>query len=350
MYLKKSIAAIALTGLAAVSLAGCAGGSPGSGSSPAAEGESKVESTSIRIAVGDPVGSAVAIAADHFAEKADELSDGAIKVEVFTDGTLFGGDQNAAVNLLGNGTLDATIISTSVYASFDPRMNAISLPYLFEDMDQFSEYLAGEQGQELLDGLGEQKIEGLSLLTRTPRVTTNSDRPIESPEDFKGLNIRVPQNELWVKFFSALGANPTPMDFKEVYTALQLGTIDGQENPLEVPVANKFFEVQDYLSLTNHISDGYVLGFSQTKFDGYSEAVQEILQEAADDTAEWKRTADDDLIESTLADLEEQGVKVNELSDDAREEFQNAASELYPEFESLVGKDFMQATLDALGR
>jgi tripartite ATP-independent transporter DctP family solute receptor len=350
MHLKKSIAAITLMGLAAASLAGCAGDGSGNGDTPAGGGGSKVESTSIRIAVGDPAGSAVANAADHFAEKADELSDGAIAVEVFTDGTLFNGDQNAAVNLLGNGTLDATIISTSVYASFDPRMNALSLPYLFEDMDQFGEYLDGEQGQELLDGLGEQKIEGLSMLTRTPRVTTNSERSIESPEDFEGLKIRVPQNELWVKFFSALGANPTPMDFKEVYTAMQLGTIDGQENPLEVPVANKFFEVQDYLSLTNHISDAYVLGFSQTKFDGYSDAVQEILQEAADDTAEWKRTADDELIESTLADLEDQGVTVNELTDDARQEFEDIASDLYPEFESFVGKEFMQATLDALGR
>ena len=140
----------------------------------------------------------------------------------------------------------------------------------------------------------------------------------------------MPQNELWVKFFGELGANPTPMDFKEVYTALQLGTIDGQENPLEVPVANKFFEVQDYLSLTNHISDACVLGFSQDKFEGYSAEVQDVLRDAAADTATWKREADDAQVEESLDDLEEQGVEINELTDDAREEFEARAEELYP--------------------
>jgi tripartite ATP-independent transporter DctP family solute receptor len=341
--------ALALTGVAGILLSGCAAAGDAGGDT-SGEAGGGIEPTSIRLAIGDPTGSAVANAAEHFAEQASDLSDGAIKVEVFPDGTLFGGDQNAAVNLLGNGTLDSSIISTSVYASFEPRMNAISLPFLFEDMDQFSSYLEGEPGEELLGSLEEQGIAGVSLLTRTPRVITNSSLPIEEPEDLEGLKLRVPQNELWVKFFGALGANPTPMDFKEVYTALQLGTIDGQENPLEVPVANKFFEVQEYLSLTNHISDAWVLGFNQAKFDGYSEEVQDILREAAADTAQWKREADDAQVEQNLADLEEQGVQVNELSDEARDEFAQQAEELYPTFEKLIGAEFLQESIAFLGR
>lgn len=349
MKLHRAMISVAVVGIATTVLAGC-GGASSPAATDGAEGGSALPATTIRLAVGDPAASSVGQAAEHFAEAADELSDGAIQVEVFTDGTLFNGDQNAAVNLLGNGTLDATIISTSVYASFEPNMNAISLPFLFDDMDQFSEYLAGEPGQALLESLESQGISGLSMLTRTPRVTTNSVRPIESPEDFDGLRIRVPQNELWVRFFGELGANPTPMNFTEVYTALQLGTIDGQENPLEVPVANKFFEVQDYLSLTNHISDGYVLGFNQRKFDGYSEEVQDILREAAASTAEWKRESDDSEAQQLLADLEEQGVQINELTEDARQQFQALAQDLYPEFEELVGAEFMQESLEFLGR
>lgn len=345
MKINRSITALVLAGVAGTMLTACA---PGSDTGGSAEGG--VESTSIRLALGDPAGSAVANAAEHFAEQASELSDGAVEVEIFTDGTLFGGDQNAAVNLLGNGTLDATIISTSVYASFEPRMNAISLPFLFEDMDQFSSYLEGEPGQTLLASLETQGISGLSLLTRTPRVITNSKLPIETAADLEGLKLRVPQNELWVKFFGKLGANPTPMDFKEVYTALQLGTIDGQENPLEVPVANKFFEVQDYLSLTNHISDAWVLGFNQGKFDGYSPEVQDVLRAAAADTVDWKREADDAQIDQNLTDLKEQGVQVNELTDEARKEFEQVAQDLYPSFESLVGAEFMQESLDFVGR
>lgn len=337
--LAAAAAAVALTVTAA--LTGCGGGgTPGAGA----------PTTTIRLGVGDPAASSVGVTAKHFADKVAELSDGKIKVETFPDGTLFGGDQNAAVNLLGNGTLDSTIISTSVYASFEPRMNAISLPYLFKDMGEVSKYLEGEPGQELLGSLDKLGIKGVSMLTRTPRHTTNSLRPIEKPEDFKDLKLRVPQNELWVKFFGSLGANPTPMDFKEVYTALQLGTIHGQENPLEVPVNNKFFEVQDYLSLTGHIADGYVLGFSKKKWDSFDEETRKTLEEAAAETADFKTKTDNDEAEKTLEKLKAEGVKVNELTPKAQAAFQQAAQKVYPELEGKVGKEFVQTSLKFLGR
>lgn len=337
--LAAAAAAVALT--VTTALTGCgAGGDSGAGAA----------STTVRLGVGDPAASSVGVTAKHFADKVNELSDGRIKVETFPDGTLFGGDQNAAVNLLGNGTLDSTIISTSVYASFEPKMNAISLPYLFKDMDEVSKYLEGEPGQELLASLDKLGIKGVSMLTRTPRQTTNSVRPITQPEDFKDLKIRVPQNDLWVKFFGSLGANPTPMDFKEVYTALQLGTIDGQENPLEVPVNNKFFEVQDYLSLTGHISDGYVLGFSKKKWDSFDEETRSVLQEAAAETADFKTQYDNDEATKTLDKLESEGVQVNELTPEAQAEFQEAAQKVYPELQGAVGEEFVQSSLEFLGR
>jgi TRAP-type transport system periplasmic protein len=337
--LAAAAAAVALT--VTTALTGCGGGaSPGAGA----------PSTTIRLGVGDPAASSVGVTAKHFADKVAELSGGKVKVETYPDGTLFGGDQNAAVNLLGNGTLDSTIISTSVYASFEPKMNAVSLPYLFKDVDELAKYLKGEPGQELLTSLEKQGIKGVSMLTRTPRHTTNSLRPIAQPEDFKDLKIRVPQNELWVKFFGSLGANPTPMDFKEVYTALQLGTIHGQENPLEVPVNNKFFEVQDYLSLTGHISDGYVLGFNKKKWDSFDEDTRKVLQEAATETADFKTKYDNDEAAKTLEKLKADGVKINELTPEAREKFQEAAQKVYPELEGKVGKDFVRTSLEFLGR
>lgn len=344
--LTAATASIALT--VSTVLTGCGGG--GGGSAGGGNAGSEAEEVTIRLGVGDPAASSVGVTAQHFADEVAEASDGRITVETFPDGTLFGGDQNAAVNLLGNGTLDSTIISTSVYASFEPRMNAISLPYLFKDMEEFNGYLEGEPGQELLESLDKLGIEGTALLTRTPRQTTTSVRPITQPEDFEGLKIRVPQNELWVEFFGSLGANPTPMDFKEVYTALQLGTIDGQENPLEVPFNNKFFEVQEYLSLTEHISDGYVLGFSKKKWDSLDEEARTILQEAAAETADFKLNYDEEEAEKTVSALEEEGVKINELSEDQRGEFEDAAASLYPQFEGLIGKEFVDKSLEFLGR
>lgn len=338
-------AAIAVLALGA-SLTSCSNSPEAGGDRTAAEGPS----ITLRLGVGDPAASAVGVTAEHFAEEVAEASDGRITIETFPDGTLFGGDQNAAVNLLGNGTLDATLISTSVYASFEPRMNALSLPYLFTDVEEFASYLEGEPGQELLGALDKLGIHGAALMTRTPRHTTNSVRPIEMPEDFDGIKLRVPQNDLWVKFFGSLGANPTPMDFKEVYTALQLGTIDGQENPLEVPVANKFFEVQDYLSLTGHISDGYVLGFNKETWDALDEDAQAILTEAAAKTAKFKTQYDNDEAEKTLATLEEGGVAINELAPEGQEAFQEAAMKIYPEVEDLIGADFVASSLEFLGR
>jgi tripartite ATP-independent transporter DctP family solute receptor len=304
----------------------------------------------IRLGVGDPAASSVGVAAQHFADEVSEQSDGRIDVQVFPDGTLFGGDQNAAVNQVQNGTIDATILSTSVYASFEPRWNAISMPYLFEDADQYVEYLEGDPGQTLLDSLDELDTEGLGLMTRTFRQMTNSQRPIEEPADLEGLKVRVPNNELWVDFFGALGANPTPMDFTEVYTALQLGVIDGQENPVEVPLANKFYEVQKYLSLTNHIVDAYILAMNGEKFAALDEEAKQILTDAAAETAEFKRQYDDEEAEKAIAELESNGMQVNELSAEQMAAFQEEAVKLYPQFESLIGADFVAETLDFVGR
>lgn len=306
--------------------------------------------TTIRLAVGDPIGSSVGVTAQHFKEQVEEATDGQIQVEIYPDGVLFGGDQNAAVNMLQDGSLDALILSTSVYASFEPRMNAISLPYLFSDYDEFTSYLEGEPGQILLESLDHLNTEGLALMIRTFRHITNSKRPIETPADLQGLKLRVPNNKLWVEFFGPLGANPTPMSFTEVYTALQLGTIDGQENPVEVPLANSFYEVQDYLSLTGHIADAYILGINQDLWSRFDLETQEILREAAQEASRFKTEYDLGEADRMIAELQEHGMQVNELTPEQIAAFQEEALKLYPSFESLVGADFMAETLRFLGR
>lgn len=336
---------------AALALSACGGENQADGGTDATGGgEAGGDNVSIRLGVGDPAQSAVGVAAQHFADTVSENSDGRIEVEVFPDGTLFGGDQNAAVNQVQSGSIDATILSTSVYASFEPRMNAISIPYLFEDFDQYVEYLEGEPGQTLLESLENLDTEGLAMMTRTFRQTTNSQRPITQPSDFEGLTIRVPNNDLWVETFEAFGANPTPMDFTEVYSALQLGVIDGQENPVEVPLANNFYEVQDYLSLTNHIVDGYILALNQELFDGLDEESQEVLREAAQETADFKREYDDEEAANAIEQLEAEGMEVNELTAEQQAAFAAEAEQLYPQFEDLIGAEFVQTTLEFVGR
>ena len=304
----------------------------------------------VKLGVGDPIHSSVGVTAQHFAKEVDKATEGKVKVEVFADGVLFGGDQNAAVNMVQDGSMDATILSTSVYASFEKRMNAISLPYLFKNYDEFMNFLEGSPGQELLVSLDRLNSVGLALMIRTFRNVTNSVRPIETPADFQGLKLRVPNNRLWVEFFGSLGADPTPMDFKEVYTALQLKTIDGQENPVEVPLANRFYEVQRFLSMTEHIADAYVLVFNKTLWSSLDSNVQNAIRAAAVETARFKLDYDLPAEKDIVAKLESHGMQVNWLTADQKFAFQEIALALYPRFEGLVGADFMDRTLKFLGR
>lgn len=299
----------------------------------------------LTLSIADPIDSSVGETAKHFADQVDKASHGKLKVTVVPNGTSFGGDQTAAVSRLSNGSLDATIISTSVYAETIKQMNAISLPYLFKDTDQLTTYLNGRPGDDLTSLMqSKDNIKALALMTRTPREVTNSNRPITTPSDLQGMKIRVPSNPLWTKFFSTLGASPTPMDFSEVFTALQTGTIDGQENPVEVPLANKFYQVQKYLSMTNHMTDAYVLGISHKKWNAFTVEQQKELQAAATETAQFKTNYDTDQAAKQIKELEQHGMKVNELSDAGLAQFREKARALYPQFEDVIGARFVNET------
>src|SRR6478736_6574031 len=325
----------ALTGvlactLAASVLAGCASGAPGGGS-PVAK---------IQLSIPDPLTSSVGVSAQHFADQVKKTSNGSVVVTVVPNGTSFSGDQNAAVTRLQGGSLDALILSTSVYASVVPEMNGISIPYLFKDTTQEAAFLNGKPGQVLKDKLAQKDTVALSFMTRTGRVITNSVRPIQQPSDLKGMKIRVPGNPLWTDFFGKLGASPTTMAFSEVFTGLQTGTINGQENPIEVPWTNKFSEVQKYVSLTNHINDAWVLALSTKKWDSLTDDQQKALTDASAETAEFKTEYDAEQSEKQVADLEDQGMKVNELSESALKKFKDVSESLYPTFADLIGQEF----------
>lgn len=315
-----------------------------------AEAQPVAKVTKVKLSIPDPASSSVGTYAKKFAELAKEKTNGAVVVELFPDGVLFGGDQNAAINMLQDGGLDSLILSTSVFASFQPKMNAVSLPYLFSNYNEFISYLNGAPGQELLSSLEFMNINGLALAIRTYRVVTNSKRPITSPSDMVGMKIRVPNNKLWVDFFKALGADPTPMNFKEVYTALQLSTIDAQENPVEVPLANNFFEVQKYMSRTNHIADSFGIFFNHDVWSSFDSNTQNLLKAAAQEASAFKNKMDIEDEEKIVKELEAKGMKVNSLTPEQVKAFQTVAIKLYPGFESMIGADFVKKSLSFLGR
>ena len=333
----RALTGVLATTLAATLLAGCASGAPGGGS-PVAK---------VQLSIPDPLTSSVGVSAQHFADQVKKTSNGSVVVTVVPNGTSFSGDQNAAVTRLQGGSLDALILSTSVYASVVPEMNAISIPYLFDDTKEEAAFLAGEPGDVLKEKLKEKNTVALSFLTRTGRQITNSERPIEQPSDLKGLKIRVPGNPLWTDFFGKLGASPTTMAFSEVFTGLQTGTIDGQENPIEVPWTNKFSEVQKYVSLTHHINDAWVLALSSKKWDSLTEDQKKILTDASAETATFKTEYDAEQSEKQLAELTAKGMKANEPTAAGIEQFKTVSKSLYPEFSKLIGKEFFDQAIAA---
>ncbi|MFN3278159.1 MAG: DctP family TRAP transporter solute-binding subunit [Paracoccus hibiscisoli] len=325
----RTVAAMALIGTSLTALPGAA-----------------MAEVSLRLAVPDPAGSSVGRAATRFSELVAEKTAGEVTIEVFPDGVLFGGDQNAAINQLGSGALDGLILASSVYASFEPRMNAISLPYLFQDYDQLQAYLGGEPGDELKASLDRLGVHGLGFFLRTFRNVTTRDTAITTAEGFDGLTLRTPNNALFVALFEALGANPTPMAFSEVYSALQLRAIDGQENPVEVPLNNRFAEVQGHLNLTRHVADSFLLALSDSAWNRIPEANRDAVQQAADEMIAEHDAEEIAAEQAIIVQLQEQGMQVNEFADGELARVQEIARAIYPQFEEQIGTEFMQKSLE----
>ncbi|MDF2996834.1 MAG: transporter solute receptor, DctP family protein [Xanthobacteraceae bacterium] len=284
--------------------------------------------------------SEITLAAKHFAELVKQKTNGELEIKVFPNGTLYGGDPSAGVKQLAGGSLDMLLNATSLYATFNPKFTAIAVPYLFDNVDQLRAYLDSDLGEELRSDLSKIGITGIDLWSRPLRQITNSKRPITQPEDLKGLKLRVPNNPLWVKFFGAMGAAPTPMAFAEVYNALQLGVVDGQENPVNVPVSARLYEVQKYLTISNHIADAWVLGMNPRRYKALPEAHRSALEQAARETEGWKAKNDAADIAKSIAILEQNGIKTNELTPAQRTQFIEVSKSLYPVFQELV-KDRM---------
>ena len=321
---------------------------PASGSGDSNSGEEKV---TFNLSTPDPDVASVSVAAKEFAKVVSEKSNGSIEIEVHPNGTLYGGDPSAAVKQLGAGSLDMLVLSTSLYANFEPKFSAISIPYLFDDNEQFVSFLNSDLGSDLLGSVSELDIHGLGDWTRDFRQITNSKGPITKPEDLKGIKLRVPNNPLWVEFFKETGAVTTPMDFGEVYSALQLGTIDGQENPIGVVTANKLYEVQDYFTVSIHMADGWIVGINQEKFDGLTKEQQQILTDASQEIQGWALDFDKKEGETAIKLLKDEGVEVNELTSEQQQLFVDVSKKAYPIFKDLVKDDeFFGEILEFVGK
>lgn len=313
----------------------------------AAFGMNASAATKLNLSVPDAASSSIGVAAQEFADQLNEKSGGELEVKVFFDGSLYGGDATAAVTTMQDGGLDMLCLATSWYASFDDSFNMINIPYLFKSVDAEQAYLNDEASKPMWDAVEGMGVKFLAAWTRSFRMTTNNIRPITKPEDFQGIKLRTPGNQIYQVFFGdGCGANVTPMSFSEVYTALQTNTIDGQENPADVPFSASFYEVQKYLSATNHIGEAWVVGMNPDKFAELSEDMQTLVLETAQEMQQWKKEYDEKTDQEDVDFMIEKGMEYNELDEEAFAAFQEVSKSLYPKFQEIVNNpDLWDATI-----
>ncbi len=248
------------------------------------------------------------IGAQAFIDTLTELSGGEFTGEQAPAGQL--GGERDMIEGLQIGSLDVVVTSTGPLGNFVPEVYVLDLPFLFRDYDHARTVLDGEIGQELLDKIGENDLVGLAWTENGFRHVTNSQRAVNTPEDLAGLKLRTMENRVHMEAFGDMGASPTPMAFPELFTALQQGVVDGQENPITVISASKFWEVQKYVSLTGHVYSPAVILASPILFDGLTEEQQGWFREAATASAAATRAEVNRLEDAGVALLRENGMEV----------------------------------------
>jgi TRAP-type transport system periplasmic protein len=271
-----------------------------------------IKPRTLKFATQNPKGHPIVTGMEKFAELVAARSGGKIKVNLFPGGVLGGDAPN--VSALQGGTLEMASMNAGILASQVKDFEVFDFPFMFANSQEADAVVDGPFGRAMLDKLEAKGIKGLAYWELGFRNITNSRRPINKVEDIAGLKLRVIPNAINIDWVSALGANPTPMAFPEVYTALEQKAIDGQENPVTVIQANKFGEVQKHLVLTNHQYNPQAVIVSKKLWDTLSNDEKKIISDAAQEAAVVQRKAAREQAATALDALKKSGMQVTELS------------------------------------
>jgi len=269
----------------------------------------------------------------YFKKLVEEGSNGEIAVKIFPSQLLGTGLQMC--EMVQAGALEVLAIPTSNMQVLQPPLQVIDLPFIFRDWDTLARLIDGELGAELYKPLLNKNIVGVSFMSSGFKQFT-ANFPIRLPDDFKGRKIRVMPAPVIREQFKAFGASPVPIDFHELYNALQQGVVDGQENPLTTIVTMKFFEVQKYMTLSSHAFIAYVFVVSKSFYDSLPEKYQKLVLEAARKAGPYQRQLVREREKGFLETIKKGGVQVIELKPEERLAFQKTVQPVYDWFNKNV--------------
>lgn len=298
------------------------------------------------LATASPEDTVTQIFSEKFAEEVSALSDGRMKIQVYANSSL-GGDRDL-LETCSDGDIPFVVQNTAPQVSFMHDLAVFDLPCAFDSLDDCREKIDDPQFWQLIsDVYTEGGYHLLGMADQGFRVMS-TNKPVNSLADFKGQKIRTMENSYHLAFWKALGANPTPMSFSEVYIGLQQHTIDAQENPYEVIVSNNLYEQQDYVVETNHLPHLISLIVNDDFFKDLPEDEQEIMTEAAQLATEYAREQSDARIADKVAVIEDSGTQIIKLSDETRKEIREASQGVYDSIREKINPDIYNSYMEGI--
>ncbi len=335
LFSKKNLAFILVLVFALVAVVGCGGGEK-------AGNEATDETITIKVGHVLAPDHPYTLGLNKFAELVAAKTDDKVKVEVFHSSQL--GNERDMIEGLQLGTQEMALVSTAPLSGFTSKFFVFDLPFIFEDYEGAYKVLDGKIGQDVLASLNDQGIMGLCFWENGFRHVTNSKHDVKTPADLDGLKIRLMENPIHMDTFKTMGADPTPMAFGELFTALQQKTVDGQENPVPIIWTSKFYEVQEHMSLTGHFYAAAPLLISKQFYDGLAPDIQKAIQEAANEARDYERDLLAQQNEEFIGKLKDAGTNIIEVD---KSTFKEAVKPVYEKYESEIGKDLIDAVLEA---
>lgn len=282
----------------------------------------------------------------EYAKKVNEKTNGKYDVQVYISAAL--GDDLKATEAVRAGMLDAVLTSAAPVGGMVKEAMIFDLPFLFANEKVADTILSGPVAKDLEQKMAEKDLICLAWFENGFRNVTNSVREIKSPADIKGLKIRTMENPIHLAAWKQLGANPTPMPFSEVFTALQQHVVDGQENPIPTIFDAKFNEVQKYITLTKHIYSPYLFLFSKKVYDKMPKEDQKIFFDIARETEALDKQLTRDAAKANLEEMKKKGIVVTELTPGQQKVFQDTLMPVWDQFSEKIGKDIVEKTKEEL--
>ncbi|MDX5378962.1 MAG: TRAP transporter substrate-binding protein [Halomonas sp.] len=337
---------LTLAGAATLSLGIAYAQSPDLSDPPEIEGDVVGDhgSHTLRMGIGLAESSPQYLSVQYFADILDQRTEGRISVDIFPNSQL--GDDVQMMEMLQTGSLDMTYPSSSPATTYVEELAVFDLPFLLPNRDAAVAVMQSDTAQEMLDAFDGSGIKALAFSENGYRQLSNSVRAVETPEDVGGmdvggLTIRTMENPVHLSIWETLGANPTPMAFGELFSAMEQGVVDGQENPWSTILTSNFHEVQDYGSETRHVYTPFILMISERTWDRLAPEYQELVQEAARQSAQYEIQLATEYDDWSREQLEEKGMQITRLDDEQIAAFQEAVQPVYDEWAPKIGEDLI---------